>query len=107
MKLKDQGRDGYYVLANRPSTAEQAAFGFWDGGVTVYPAYVNPFRDGYCGLVAVFTGVKRPPKKGEWYLSGAQVQAYRAPNDLGTSYPIAKLVAVETKIQTTIERAKR
>ncbi|MGO7308822.1 hypothetical protein ACCS91_33745 [Rhizobium ruizarguesonis] len=41
----------------------------------------------------------RPPKKGEFYLSGAIVQAYRAPNDLTTPYhvveatqPVFKLV---------------
>lgn len=28
----------------------------------------------------------RPPKKGEYYLSGAIVTAYRAPNDLSTPY---------------------
>lgn len=32
---------------------------------------------------------KRPPKKGEWYLSGAFVEAYQAPNDLSTAFHIA------------------
>lgn len=36
----------------------------------------------------------RAPKKGEWYLSGAIVAAYRAPNDLHTGFRIAKLVKV-------------
>lgn len=31
----------------------------------------------------------RPPRKGEFYLSGAIPCAYRAPNDLLTSYRIA------------------
>jgi hypothetical protein len=31
----------------------------------------------------------RPPKKGEWYLSGAILEAWRAPNDLTTAYQIA------------------
>lgn len=35
------------------------------------------------------TGQFRPPRKGEWYLSGARVQAWKAPNDLSTSYWIA------------------
>jgi len=35
----------------------------------------------------------RPPKKGEYYLSGAIVEAYRAPNDFSTPY----LVVVKTK----------
>lgn len=32
----------------------------------------------------------RPPKKGEYYLSGAIVEAYRAPNDLGDSFLVVK-----------------
>lgn len=35
------------------------------------------------------TGEFRPPRKGEWYLSGAIVQAWKAPNDLSTPYWIA------------------
>ncbi len=38
------------------------------------------------------TGEKRCPKKGEYYLSGAIVEAYLAPNDLSTEFYIAKLV---------------
>ncbi len=43
---------------------------------------------------AVLTGEKRAPKKGEWYLSGAIPEAYRAPNDLSTAYHILALVKV-------------
>jgi len=32
----------------------------------------------------------RAPRKGEYYLSGAIVQAYRAPNDLSTAFKIAR-----------------
>ncbi|NEI32159.1 hypothetical protein [Rhizobium ruizarguesonis] len=32
----------------------------------------------------------RQPKKGEFYLSGAIVQAYRAPNDLTTPYHVVE-----------------
>lgn len=42
---------------------------------------------------AVWTGEKRPPKKGEWFLSGAIVEAYRAKADISTPMHIAKLVA--------------
>jgi hypothetical protein len=31
----------------------------------------------------------RPPKKGEYYLSGAIVTGYQAPNDLSSSYQVA------------------
>lgn len=44
-------------------------------------------------IVAVWTGEKRCPKAGEWYLSGAIIEAYRAPNDLTTEYHIAQLEA--------------
>ena len=49
------------------------------------------------------TGEKRAPKKGEWYLSGADIAAYRAPNDLSTEYYIAKLVVVSVSV-VTVER---
>jgi hypothetical protein len=32
----------------------------------------------------------RAPKKGEWYLSGAIVEAYQAPNDLTAEYQIVE-----------------
>jgi len=37
----------------------------------------------------IATGEFRPPRKGEHYLSGAIIFAYRAPNDLSTPYWIA------------------
>lgn len=36
----------------------------------------------------------RPPKKGEWYISGAIPEAYKAFNDLDTPFWIAKRVIV-------------
>lgn len=41
------------------------------------------------------TGEFRPPKKGEWYLSGAIPTAYLASNDLTTSFNILKIVKVK------------
>lgn len=38
------------------------------------------------------TGEIRPPRKGEWYLSGAIPEGYMAVNDLETSYSICTLV---------------
>jgi hypothetical protein len=43
-----------------------------------------------------------PPKKGEWYLSGAIVEAYQAPNDLTTPYTIVKKVARAVRHTTEI-----
>ncbi|TQE99195.1 MAG: hypothetical protein FKY71_09955 [Spiribacter salinus] len=34
----------------------------------------------------------RPPNKGDYYLSGADVAAYRAPNDLTTPYWIVEKI---------------
>lgn len=59
-----------------------------------------PLADGHHherhrGMVAVDTGEMRPPRKGEWFLSGAIVEAYQAPNDLTMAYHIARLVGPE------------
>lgn len=59
----------------------------------------------YANVHAVPTKEFREPRKGEWYLSGGQVCAYRAPNDLPTKYHIARLVKTETKTMTTIVEA--
>lgn len=49
-------------------------------------------------IQAVWDGKpRRPPKKGEWYLSGADIAAYRTPNDLTQEFHIARLVRVESK----------
>lgn len=42
-----------------------------------------------------WTGEKRPPRKGEWYLSGALLAAYHANADLSTPYHIARAVKLE------------
>ena len=53
-------------------------------------------------LRAVWTGEYRQPREGEWYLSGAIVEAYQARGDYFESkYPIAKIVVVETTITIT------
>jgi len=46
-------------------------------------------------VVAQWTGERRPPKAGEYYLSGSLIEAYRAPSDLGAPYHIARLMVVE------------
>jgi len=44
---------------------------------------------------AIYTGEFRAPRKGEWFLSGAIVEAYRALTDkMTTKYHIAALVKV-------------
>lgn len=49
------------------------------------------------------TGEFRPPRKGEWYLSGAIPGAWQAPNDLTTAYHILREVKVTV---TTVERVE-
>lgn len=46
-------------------------------------------------IMAEGTGEYRCPMKGEYYLSGAIVEAWKAPNDLTSPYWIAKRVRVE------------
>lgn len=37
----------------------------------------------------LYSGVKRRPKRGEWYLSGDPIEAWQAVRDLSTEYHIA------------------
>ena len=52
----------------------------------------------YKEIKATSRGEFRPPKKGEWYLSGAIPEAYVARNDLSTPYHIVQLVRVKEVI---------
>jgi len=54
-------------------------------------------------VLARCTGAYRRPVKGEWYLSGALVAAYKAPNDLSHEYPIADLVKVDRQSLELLE----
>ena len=75
-----------YPLANRPSP----------GDLTNLPPYGGP---SYV-LGAYATGEFRPPQAGEWYLSGALIEACRTPNDLGTPHHIARLVVCRKQVTT-------
>jgi hypothetical protein len=55
-------------------------------------------------LRARWTGEKRPPRQGEWYLSGSIVEAYRAPGDLSMVFHIAEIVLTETVTTQRIVR---
>lgn len=81
-----------YPLGDTPTEKET-------GGASFNERFVSQsLGAGASGFRAVDTGEKRPPCRGEWYLSGAIIAAYRAPNDLGTSYHIARIVQVESKM---------
>ena len=79
-----------YTLADMPSAAET-------GGMSFKDRYMCP------GIAAVKTGEFRSPKAGEWYLSGAIPQAYKAKNDLSTPFLILKLVKVQRDIVEKIK----
>lgn len=68
----------YFPLADEPSPDDLAALKVEDR----------------VGVRAVATGEHRAPRKGEWFLSGSYVEAYRAENDLTTDYHIARLALV-------------
>lgn len=69
----------FYKLVDRPSEVDRIGLGF---EIEDQP-WVNPIWNGKKGLVAIKTGEKRPPKEGEWYLSGAIPEAYKARIGLG------------------------
>lgn len=86
-----------YPLADSPTLAEKKMF-----GSTKSEIYL-PSAGLYCGDIrAVSTGERRCPKRGEWYLSGAIAEAYRARNDLSAPYHIARLVKTKTETFTTV-----
>jgi len=53
-------------------------------------------------IMATWTGEKRAPRKGEWYLSGAKIEAYLAPYNMATPFHIARLAQVERTIQEVL-----
>ena len=61
----------------------------------LYPLAEKRFKYGH-NVMAQPTVEKRTPRKGEWFLSGAFVEAYQAPNDLTMIYHLARLVRVST-----------
>lgn len=87
-----------YPLGDRVTWQEMNSLGTDLGGV--------PFlsrQNARKNVKAVTTGEKRCPKAGEWYISGAIVEAYRADHDLNTEFFIAKLVMTKTTVITTVE----
>lgn len=74
-----------------------------EDGVTRLYAPMLSLGMGVGGVHAQWDGQpERCPKQGEWYLSGARIEAYRAPNDLSTPYHIALLVRTKKETKTII-----
>lgn len=87
----------FFPVADHVSLAELRALG----------KEITDVRYAFTGDIrAKATGEFRCPKKGEWYLSGAIVEAYKAPNDLNVKFQIAKLVRIKTII-TEVEVSGR
>ena len=85
--------DGFYPLRGHLTTAEVDSLGLAGPAARVG---VTRTEDGRTlRVMAVYAGVKRPPRKGERYLSGATVGAWLAPNDLSRPYHIARLALTE------------
>lgn len=61
--------------------------------IKTYPAGQGERKEANTRFVS--TGEKRCPKKGEYFLSGAIIEAYEAKVDLTTVYHIAKPVKVK------------
>jgi hypothetical protein len=96
----------FYPVADRLERADREALGLTNQETRgPLPSVGQPAtvtgqnRD----VKAVYAGEKRPPRAGEWYLSGARPAAYRAPNDLSSAYHIARLVLTETETVTRIK----
>ena len=85
----------FYKLRDYPHLGEYKKLGC-NTQISTTPCYCST-KPHTC-VMAVKTGEKRSPLKGEWYISGAIPEAYRAPNNLlPQSFQIAKLVLVEIK----------
>ena len=50
------------------------------------------------------TGEYRPPRKGEWYISGAIPEGYKTENDLTVKHQIGRLVEVKTEVNLVVVR---
>ena len=71
-----------YPLGDRLTLKESEGFGLPSTGLNVG---------------AFMAGEFRPIRPGEWYFSGAEVAAYRAPQGTDTPYQVAHLVSYRTK----------
>ena len=89
-------RQGLYPIADRVPLARLVgeAVSLNMSSVGIFP---QKFK-------ARWNGEFRCPRKGEWYLSGAIITCYHAPNDLSMSYHIAEIVEVETVTVTHVVR---
>ncbi len=88
----------YFPLVDRLPAHQLIALREKDYACPLLSGTIAPGVD----IMARWTGEERPPKQGEWYLSGAIIGAYRAPNDWPQVCHIAEVVVVKTT--TTVVR---
>ena len=97
----------YYDLGDRPDQQDCEALGVESSQKVMATlsrsACIAMGLDGSkrAKIQAVFKGEQRLPLKGEWYLLGPKITAYKAPNDLSTEHHMARLVI--TQERTIIE----
>ena len=82
----------FYPIGDTPSVEEMKSLEL--------PHDINSMI-GHRNVAAINTNVVRCPMKGEWYLSGAEPMAYKAPNNLSTKFYIARLVRVKKVVNWT------
>lgn len=89
----------FFPVSDRMTLAEAKSLGF-ESVPTCIPSIGHTNKE----VRGILTGEKRSPKKGEWYLSGAEPTVWRASNDFGPNmvFHICKLVRVREKIVTEI-----
>ena len=83
-----------YPLMDVPTGKELERLGVTTNGYLRYRK-----AGGFVQVRAQRTDQYRRPKAGEWFLSGAEPEAYRAYHDLGNCYQIMRLVAMR-KVET-------
>lgn len=90
LRKNEDGSDRFFPLADSPSASLTSCCN--DPGYRGANPTTEPVKDRK--LMARYKCEIRKPKKGEWYLSGAVIEAHEAKNDLEDDYHIAEIVIV-------------
>jgi len=96
-------KNQYFLLGDLATLSEREQIGITGKNTFTAGKYL---KSNGINIRAKVTGEYREPRKGEWYISGARPQAYKAPNDLNTKFMVAVLVKVDIKTKTIITEVK-
>lgn len=77
----------------------------WKFSGSLYPIAEEDRQHAGTATKVRATGEIRPPRKGEWFLSGAIVEGYYTHNDLTSEYPIA--VPASPVVVEAVEKAEQ